>query len=110
MSREESLIEVLERALPLPPKIIVGYNKLERDFTSGDLAKLCDISRSSAKFYVNKMVDLRLITKVPHKRMYQKYANANRFSEWMKDLMKLALEPLESGSLQLPDEPEEEDQ
>ncbi len=108
MSREESLIEVLERALPLPPKIIVGYNKLERDFTSGDLAKLCDISRSSAKFYVNKMVDLRLITKVPHKRMYQKYANANRFSEWMKDLMKLALEPLESGSLQLPEEPEEE--
>jgi hypothetical protein len=108
LSREESLIEVLERALPLPPKIIVGYNKLERDFTSGDLAKNCDISRSSAKFYVNKMVDLRLVTKVPHKRMYQKYANANRFSDWMKDLMKLALEPLESGSLKLPEEPEEE--
>lgn len=109
MSREESLLEILERALPLPPKIIVGYNKLQRDFTSGDLAKLCDISRSSAKFYVNKLVDLRLVTKVPHKRMYQKYANANRFGEWMKDLMKLALEPLESGSLQLPEEPEEED-
>ena len=108
MSREESLIEVLERALPLPPKIIVGYNRLERDFTSGDLAKLCDISRSSAKFYVNKMVDLRLVTKVPHKRMYQKYANANRFGDWMKDLMQLALEPLESGSLKLPEEPEEE--
>ena len=108
MSREESLIEVLERALPLPPRIIVGYNRLERDFTSGDLAKLCDISRSSAKFYVNKMVDLRLVTKVPHKRMYQKYANANRFGDWMKDLMKLALEPLESGSLKLPEEPEEE--
>jgi len=92
----------------LPPKIIVGYNKLERDFTSGDLAKLCDVSRSSAKFYVNKMVDLRLVTKVPHKRMYQKYANANRFGDWMKDLMKLALEPLESGSLKLPEEPEEE--
>jgi len=109
LSREESLLEILERALPLPPKIIVGYNKLQRDFTSGDLAKLCDISRSSAKFYVNKLVDLRLVTKVPHKRMYQKYANANRFGEWMKDLMKLALEPLESGSLQLPEEPEEED-
>jgi len=108
LSREESLIEVLERALPLPPRIIVGYNKLERDFTSGDLAKLCDISRSSAKFYVNKMVDLRLVTKVPHKRMYQKYANANRFGDWMKDLLKLALEPLESGSLKLPEEPEEE--
>ena len=54
------------------------------------------------------MVDLRLVTKVPHKRMYQKYANANRFGDWMKDLMKLALEPLESGSLKLPEEPEEE--
>ena len=55
------------------------------------------------------MVDLRLVTKVPHKRMYQKYANANRFSDWMKDLMKLALDPLESGSLKLPEEQEEED-
>ena len=80
MSREESLLEILERALPLPPKIIVGYNKLERDFTSGDVSRVCDISRSSAKFYVNKIVDLRLITKVPHKRMYQKYSNANKFS------------------------------
>jgi len=108
LSREESLIDVLERALPLPPRIIVGYHKLERDFPSGDMAKQCDISRSSAKFYVNKMVDLRLVTKVPHKRMYQKYANANRFGEWMKDLMKLALDPLESGSLKVPEEPEEE--
>ncbi len=109
MSREESLLEVLEKALPFPPRIIVGYNKLERDFTSGDLARVCDISRSSAKFYVNKLVDLRLITKVPHKRMYQKYANANRFSDWMKDLMRFALEPLETGALQLPEEQEEEE-
>jgi len=103
-TREESLIEILERALPIPPKIIVGYNKLERDFTSGDLSRTCDISRSSAKFYVNKMVDLRLVTKVPHKRMYQKFANANKFSDWLKDLSKLALEPLESGQLELPEE------
>ena len=103
-TREESLIEILERALPLPAKIIVGYNKLERDFTSGDIARACDISRSSAKFYVNKMVDLRLVTKVPHKRMYQKFANANKFSDWLKDLTKLALEPLESGQLELPEE------
>lgn len=103
-TREESLIEILERALPLPAKIIVGYNKLERDFTSGDLSRNCDISRSSAKFYVNKMVDLRLVTKVPHKRMYQKFANANKFSDWLKDLTKLALEPLESGQLELPEE------
>lgn len=109
MSREESLIEILERALPLPPKIILGYNKLERDFTSGDVSRVCDISRSSAKFYVNKMIDLRLITKVPHKRMYQKYANANKFSDWLKDLIKLALEPLETGSLELIDDSEDDE-
>ncbi len=104
MSREESLLYILKKALPLPPKIVVGYNKLERDFTSGDVSRMCDISRSSAKFYVNKMVDLHIITKVPHKRMYQKYSNANKFSDWMKDLMKLALEPLESGDLKITDE------
>jgi hypothetical protein len=109
LSREESLIEILERALPLPPKIIFGYNKLERDFTSGDVSRVCDVSRSSAKFYVNKMIDLRLITKVPHKRMYQKYANANKFSDWLKDLIKLALEPLETGSLELIDDSEDDE-
>ncbi len=108
MSREESLIEVLERALPLPPKIILAYNTLERDFTSGDLYRACDISRSSAKFYVNKMVDLRLITKVPHKRMYQKFPNSRKFSDWYKDLIKLAIEPLENGDLELPEEEYEE--
>ena len=108
-SREESLLEILEKALPLPPKIIVGYNKLERDFTSGDLSRACDISRSSAKFYVNKMVDLRLATKVPHKRMYQKFANANKFSDWLKDLMKLALDPLENGDLEPIDETEDDE-
>lgn len=104
MSREESLIEILEKALPLPPKIVVGYNRLRRDFTSGDLARLCDISRSSAKFYVNKMVDLRMVTKVPHRRKYQKYSNAITFSGWMKDLIRLALEPLESEDLKIPEE------
>ncbi len=109
MSREESLLEILEKALPLPPKIIVGYNKLERDFTSGDVARVCDISRSSAKFYVNKMVALRLITKVPHRRMYQKFSNANKFSDWLKDLIRLALDPLESGSLVVPDVTEDDE-
>ena len=110
MSREESLVEVLKRALPLPPKVIVGYNKLEPVFTSGDVARICDISRSSAKFYVKKMVELRLVTKVPHKRRYQKYANAQTFSGWFKDLIKLAIEPLESGALALPDEDESEEE
>jgi hypothetical protein len=104
LSREESLIKILKLALPLPPKIILGYKKLESDFTSGDLARICDISRSSAKFYVKKMIDLRLVTKVPHKRMYQKYANAYSFSSWMKDLIKLAIEPLENGQLEIIDE------
>jgi hypothetical protein len=48
------------------------------------------------------MVKMRLITKVPHKRRYQKYANANKFSDWLKDLIKLAVIPLEIGSLTLP--------
>jgi hypothetical protein len=109
LSREESLLDILEKALPLPPRIIVGYNQLERDFTSGDVARVCDVSRSSAKFYVNKMVDLRLVTKVPHKRMYQKYANANKFSDWLKDLSKLALEPLENGSLEVKDITEDDE-
>jgi hypothetical protein len=83
---------------------VLGYKELEPEFTSGDLSRICNISRSSAKFYVNKMVDLRLVTKVPHKRMYQKYANAPTFSSWMKDLIKLALEPLENGQLKLIEE------
>jgi hypothetical protein len=106
MSREESLLEVLMKALPLPPRIVVGYKELESEFTSGDVARICNISRSSAKFYVNKMVDLRMVTKVPHKRMYQKYANAHTMSNWMKDLIKLALEPLENGQIPLPEQEE----
>ncbi len=109
LSREESLIGILEAALPLPPKVVVGYKKLEPVFTSGDLARVCDISRSSAKFYVNKMVELRLVAKVPNKRLYQKYPNAITLSGWMRDLLKLALEPLENGQLPLPADSEEED-
>jgi hypothetical protein len=106
LSGKESLIEVLELALPLPAKVILGYNQLDRDFTSGSLSRVCNIPRSSAKYYVNKMIDLRMITKVPHKRMYQKYANAYKFSDWMKDMIKLALEPLENGSLKINKEKE----
>ena len=109
MSREQSLIEVLEAALPFPPKVLLGYKNLETVFTSGDLARICDISRSSAKFYVNKMVDLRLVARVPHKRMYQKYPNATTFSAWLRDLIKLALEPLENGQLHLPAERDDEE-
>jgi hypothetical protein len=104
MSREESLLDIVDKTFSLPPKVIAGYAELDRDFTSGDLARICDMSRSSAKFYLNKMVDLRLVTKVPHKRRYQKYANAVTFSEWLKDLIKLAVAPIESGSIAIPKE------
>jgi hypothetical protein len=45
------------------------------------------------------MLELRMITKVPHKRMYQKFSNAATMSSWLKDLIKLGLVPLESGSI-----------
>ena len=48
MSREEALISVVDKAFSLPPKVILGYANLESSFTSGDLARICDISRSSS--------------------------------------------------------------
>jgi hypothetical protein len=101
MSREEALISVVDKVFSLPPKVILGYANLESSFTSGDLARICDISRSSSKFYLNKMVELRMVTKVPHKRRYQKYTNADTFSDWLKDLIKLAIVPIESGAIKL---------
>ena len=92
----------MKNTLPFPPRIIFGYKNLETVFTSGDLSRICDISRSSAKFYVNKMVELRIIAKVPHKRLYQKYPNSLAFSSWLKDLIKLAIEPLEMGEISVP--------
>jgi hypothetical protein len=102
MSKENALVAIVEKTFSLPAKVIVAYAELDPVFTSGDLARICDISRSSAKFYLNKMVELRMVTKVPHKRRYQKYANANIFSDWLKDVIKLAVIPLESGSLKVP--------
>ncbi len=104
MSRENELIKIIERTFPFPPKVITGYARLEQSFTSGDLARVSGISRSSAKFYLGKMVELRMVTKIPHKRKYQKYVNADTLSSWLKDLIKLALVPLESGTLTIPDE------
>ena len=99
MSREETLIKIVKKTFSLPPKVIFGYSQLDSAFTSGDLARICAISRSSAKFYLNKMVELRMVTKVPHKRKYQKYANADTFSSWLKDLIKLAIIPFETGKI-----------
>ena len=103
MSGNNELVTIVEKTFSLPAKIIVAYSQLDPVFTSGDLARICDISRSSAKFYLNKMVELRMVTKVPHKRQYQKYANANLFSDWLKDLIKLAVIPLESDILKITD-------
>jgi hypothetical protein len=102
MSREKELIGIVDKALPFPPRVIAGYAKLDPSFTSGDLARVCGISNSSAKFYLGKMVELRMVTKIPHKRRYQKYANAGTFSSWLKDLIKLGISPIESGGLKLP--------
>ncbi len=104
MSKENALVTIVEKTFSLPAKVIVASAELDPVFTSGDLARICDIRRSSAKFYLKKMVELRMVTKVPHKRRYQKYANANTFSDWLKDLIKLAVTPLESGALKPPEE------
>ena len=99
MSRDRELLDIINKTLPFPPKIVAGYAKLEPSFTSGDLARICGISGSSAKFYLGKMLEMRMVTKVPHKRRYQKFSNAYTMSNWLKDLIKLGLIPLESGSL-----------
>lgn len=104
MSRGEKLIEIVDKTLPFPPRVIAAYVRLDQSFTSGDLSRISGISRSSAKFYIGKMVDLRMVTKVPHRRRYQKYANAETFSSWLKDLIRLAIVPLESGSLEIPED------
>lgn len=97
--RKKKLMEILEGVMPFPLRVIVGYCKLDDVFTSGDLARACSVNRSSAKFYIKKMLKFRMITKIPHKRRYQKYVNALTFSDYMKDLIKLVLEPLENGDL-----------
>ncbi|MCW3992633.1 MAG: hypothetical protein NWE79_07975 [Candidatus Bathyarchaeota archaeon] len=104
MSREREILEIIDKAVPFPPRVIAGYAKLEQSFTSGDLARVSGISRSSAKFYIGKMLDLRMVTRIPHRRKYQKYANAETFSSWMRDLIRLAVIPLESGGLKIPEE------
>jgi len=103
MSNRE-LLEIAAAALPFPPKVIVGYSKLGMVFTSGDLARTCGISPSTAKFYLKKMVDFRMVTKIPNMKKYQKYANAKEFSSWVKDLIRIVVTPLERGEFEIPKE------
>jgi len=99
MSGAEELRRIVRESMPFPPEVIEAYARLEDVFTSGDLARLAGIPRSTAKFYVAKMVRLRMIAKVPGRRKYQKYANARTFSDWLRDLLRLAIVPLEQGRL-----------
>ena len=98
-SREKELMKILEGFMPFPLEVLAGYSILDGTFTSGDLARICRIPRSSAKYHIKKMLKFRMITKIPHKRRYQKYVNALTFSDYMKGLIKLVLEPLENGDL-----------
>ena len=89
---------VVNSSMPFPAEVISAYSRLGAVFTSGDLSKEAKIPRSTAKYYVNCMVDLRMIARVPHRKKYQKYTNAQTFSDWLSDLVKLAIRPLERGS------------
>lgn len=102
MSQTAELLTIAELAMPFPPRVIRGYGRLATVFSSGDLARLSGISPSTAKFYLRKMVELRMVTKIPNKRKYQKYANARLTSDWLKDLLRLVIMPLEKGEIQIP--------
>jgi len=91
----KELIRIVNMSMPFPANVLRAYARLGVVFTSGDLAREAEIPRSTAKYYVRKMVDLHMISKVPYRKKYQKYANAHRFSDWLQDLLRLALKPLE---------------
>jgi len=91
----EELIEIVNLSMPFPSDVIKAYSKLNMVFTSGDLAREAKIPRSTAKFYVRRMVDMRMVSKVPYRKKYQKYANARNFSDWVQDLVRLAIRLIE---------------
>jgi DNA-binding IclR family transcriptional regulator len=83
--------------MPFPSDVLKAYSRLELVFTSGDLAKGANIPRSTAKYYIRKLIDMHMISKVPYRKKYQKYANARNFSDWLQDLIRLAIRPLEES-------------
>jgi len=91
----KELIRIVNMSMPFPANVLKAYARLGNVFTSGDLAREAGIPRSTAKYYVKKMVDLHMISKIPYRKKYQKYANAHTFSDWLQDLLRLALKPLE---------------
>jgi len=93
----EELRRIVDSAMPFPSEVIAAYSRLGMVFTSGDLSREAGIPRSTAKYYVKRMVELRMVTKIPNRRKYQKFANARTFSSWLTDLIRLAIRPLEEG-------------
>ena len=93
----EEIKRIVDAAMPFPAKVISAYAKLGMVFTSGDLAREAKIPRSTAKYYVNLMVKLRMVARIPNRKKYQKYANAQTFSDWLMDLIRLGIRPLERG-------------
>jgi hypothetical protein len=91
----KDLIEIVNLSMPFPAVVLRAYSRLKMVFTSGDLASEASIPRSTAKYYVRRMIDLHMISKVPYRKKYQKYANASTFSDWLQDLVRLAIRPLE---------------
>jgi DNA-binding IclR family transcriptional regulator len=93
----KDLVEIVNLSMPFPADVLRAYSKTGIVFTSGDLAKEAGIPRSTAKYYVRRMIDLHMISKVPYRKKYQKYANAPNFSAWLQDLIRLAIRPLEES-------------
>ncbi|MCS7119971.1 MAG: hypothetical protein RMJ07_06240 [Nitrososphaerota archaeon] len=93
----KDLIKIVNISMPFPSEVIKAYSRLEDVFTSGDLAKESNIPRSTAKYYIRKMLEMHMISKVPYRKKYQKYANAKYFSDWLQDLIRLAIRPLEES-------------
>ncbi len=94
----EEFKRVVNSSMPFPAEVISAHSRLGAVFTSGDLSKEAKILQSTTKYYVNRMFNLRMISRVPHRKKYQKYTNAQTFSDWPTDLVKLAIRPLERGS------------
>jgi len=91
----EELLKIVNSSMPFPADVISAYSRLEMVFTSGDLARLANIPQSTAKYYIRRMLDMHMISKIPYRKKYQKYANAQSFSDWLNDLIRLVVRPLE---------------
>ena len=91
----DELIKIVNISMPFPAPVISAYSRLGMVFTSGDLSREAGIPQSTAKYYIRKMLGMHMISKIPHRKKYQKYANAQTFSDWLSDLIRLVIRPLE---------------